>query len=92
MPINIGLYLKDKKRRWCPTETNENSEHVANSEKWGYCSGYCPIELGKGKHWNTFLYIGIPWDQMGKPDGFGSALEWLKNSAAICLSKKFRHE
>ena len=45
-----GFTFKDKKRRWCPTETNENSEHVANSEKWGYCSGYCPIELGKGKH------------------------------------------
>ena len=50
LPINIGLYLKDKKRRWCSTETNENGEHVENSEEWGYCSGYCPIELGKGKN------------------------------------------
>jgi hypothetical protein len=39
--------LKDKNKRWCSTESNENN--VENSEKWGYCSGYCPIELEEGK-------------------------------------------
>jgi len=35
----------DKTRRWCPTETDSNGNHVKGKNKYGFCSETCPAHF-----------------------------------------------
>ena len=49
-------FTGDKTKRWCSTKTDENGEHIAGINAWGYCTKGCKLEISPGtKH--AYLHL-----------------------------------
>ena len=50
-------FTGDKTKRWCSTKTDENGEHIAGINAWGYCTKGCKPEISPGTKYAYLHFV-----------------------------------